>query len=317
MNGYEVLNYDCLLNVFSFLSIKDFCQLSSINQDYSRNNDFWKKTCPYLIHSQSKIDFKTEGKVRQFFFQSQFNVEIIKILRCFLERVLSGGNVGSIELTARDTPFLVFKINNPSKINPGITEKIAFKKDYVTGLDFTPVKKEYEYPTGTSVPFFVMTKAEFSEVNKLSAPFKTFLKEEHKKVGCGCKVNENCDPFIQLAKTEMVNYLKDKVSKENYSTMIKKIENVCVNKFTSEEQISIVAESFPADLKRAAENFVVFNRQVKQGNKFHLTTTPPNKFLVLSSQSSPGKTLKFPPKMIKNNEIKRSKALNLTITSAK
>lgn len=313
MNNYGMLNLnvDCLQNVFSFLDVKDFFSLTSVNKFNSKDNNFWLKVCPNLLNPISQINIKEPGTAHVFLMQKQANIDIIKILRLFLSTVTSG----TIEFNVCKIPFLTFKISNPNQESSDTVKKISVKQEFVEGLKLKTGKNEYKYPTGNNNPFFVITKEQFDRVKELSAPFKVFLENLHKKVGCECKLDQNCESFITLAKQEMRSYLKGQVSSENQSAFIKKIDNITINKFSSEDQINIFSETFPSELKSAVDRFVIFNRQIKQGRKFQLTSsTPLNKYLVLNNQIQ-GKTTSSSPKT--NLPIKRCKTFKVIISPQK
>jgi hypothetical protein len=274
MNNYEMLslNVDCLQNVFSFLSIKDLFSLTSAYKKFdSKNNDFWKKTCSHLLNPLPQLDFNLRGSVHTFLVQKQFNEELIQILRDFFNTV----SRGKLEFNVRNTPFLTFKINNRNDESPRISKKIKVKQEFVRGLKLSPVNKAFDtYPSEAVNPFFIITKEEFSQVRALAAPFHEFLENQHKKVGCDCKKTEKCESFIKVTKQEMQSYFKDRVSKDNSSAIIKKIENVSLNTFTSEDQMKILAETFPSDLKLSFDRYLLMNQQIKQGKSFELTYNP-------------------------------------------
>lgn len=314
MNNYGMLNLnlDCLQNVFSFLDIKDFFSLTSVNKFNSKDNNFWLNVCPNLLNPISQINIKEPGTAHVFLIQKQANIDVIKILRVFLSTV----NSGTIEFNVCKIPFLTFKVSGPNQESSDIVKKISVKKEFVEGLKLKTEKNEYKYPTGNNTPFFVITKEQLDRVKELSVPFKLFLENQHKKVGCECKLNENCESFITLAKQEMRAYLKGQVSSENFNAMIKKIDNITVNNFSSEDQINIFSETFPSDLKSAVDRFVIFNRQIKQGKKFQLTASAPlNKYLVINNQIIQGQTTSTSPRV--NLPVRRSKVFKLIISPSK
>lgn len=268
-----ILNVDCFQNVFSFLSLKEINTLAQLNKSlYSIDNEFWKYTCPHLLDPRPKIDFNLPGSVRNFFVQKDFDEEIIRTLRLFLKTVAHG----SIEFSFKDKPVLTFEINSPAHNNhEKLSKKIHVKHKFVKRLNVQPVNQEFKkYPTGRDNPFFVLTNEQFDKIRELSAPFKVFLENHHKKVGCECKKGDNCAEFIEIAKKEMRSYFKETASEESFSLILKKIEQVTLDTFNSQDQINIIAETFPCDLKIAIDTFIIFNKQTKAGKTFKLICTP-------------------------------------------
>lgn len=269
MNNYNGINLtvDCLQNVFFFLDRKDIFALSSLSRKFnSTDNDFWKSTCPHLISQAPKIEFNETLTVRNYFIQKQCNEEVVEELRFFLNTV----SQGTIEFKVREKSFIVFKINDPSDKNPAIHKNICVKQAYAKGLNIRPIDKAYKYPP-EGTPFFVSTSQELADITALSVPFKKFLENLHKKIGCECKEGGNCELFIESAKKEMQLYFKDRVSAENHSAIVKRIENITINTFTSEDKMKIIAEILPRHLKLSLDRYLDFNRKVKNNIVFKLT----------------------------------------------
>lgn len=259
------LNTDCFQNVFSFLDVSSINAFSVINKDfYAKKNDFWNATCPQFHNALVKIDLNSEGAVRSFFIEKQFNEAITLELRHFFNSTTRG----KFTLSVEGSHALVFQIKKPADVSALKSSKmIKVKPEFINKLRINPIDEKFNtYPTGANIPFFVITKEEFEKIKQLSAHFNLFLE----KNGCNCKNNGKCDSFIEKIKKEMLLYFKETSPEASYSKIAKKIDGITVNNFNSQTQLNILSETFPAEIKEAYDRYVQFNHRIKTGVNYKL-----------------------------------------------